>query len=120
MTVKRCPACNRVFDDVGLKFCLDDGAELVSTTAESEAPPTAVMSGSEDDLPETIEGSTPVIASTERAIPSPFAAPDPANGSLVPLLITVAVLLLIGVIILVAYMVLPSGENIASYFFTRV
>ena len=118
--MKRCPACKRVFEDVGLKFCLDDGAELVSTTSESEAPPTAVMSGSEDDLPETIEGSTPVIASTERAILSPVAAPGPANRSLVPLLITVAVLLLIGVIILVAYMVLPSGENIASYFFTRV
>ena len=54
MALKRCPACSRVFDDVGLKFCLDDGTELISTTAESEAQPTAVISGSEAELPETI------------------------------------------------------------------
>ncbi len=78
------------------------------------------MSGSEDDLPETIEASTPVIASPEREISSPVAAPSTANRSLVPLLITIVVLLLIGAVILVAYMVLPTGDNIFSYFLTRI
>lgn len=117
--VVRCPECNRVYDDVGLTFCLDDGTGLVSTTTESAAPPTSVMSGSEDNVPETIEASTPVITSPEREIPSP-APPGTANRSLVPLLITIVVLLLMGAVILVAYMVLPTGDNIFSYFFTRV
>ena len=118
--MNQCPACSRVYADVGLKFCLDDGTELVSTTTDSEAPPTAVMSGSEDNVPETIEASTPVIASPEREISSPVAVTGAANRSLVPLLITIVVLLLMGAVILAAYMVLPAGDNIFSYFLTRV
>lgn len=115
----RCPECNRVFEDVGLKFCLDDGTELVPATGESEAPPTAVMSGSEDNVPETIEASPPVVPSPRQEIPPPIVPPSVARQSLVPLLITIVVLLLIGVVILVAYMALPTGDNIFSYFLTR-
>lgn len=118
--MNQCPACSRVYPDVGLKFCLDDGTELVSTTTESEAQPTAVMSGSEDNVPETIEASTPIVPSAEREIPSPVLPPGSANRSLVPLLITIVVLLFMGVVILVAYMVLPTGDNVFSYFLTRV
>jgi hypothetical protein len=118
--VNQCPACSRVYADVELKFCLDDGTELVSTTAESGAQPTAVMSVSEDELPETIEAPTPVMASPERELPSPVAVTGEANRSLVPLLITIVVLLLIGAVILVAYTVLPAADNIVSYFLTRV
>lgn len=120
MAVKRCPACSRVYDDVGLKFCLDDGTELVSTTAESEAPPTAVMSGSEDSVPETIEASTPVVPSPQPEIPPTVVASNTAGRSLVPLLITIVVLLFIGAVILVAYLALPAGDNIFSYFLTRI
>jgi len=119
MAVKRCPACSKVYDDVGLKFCLDDGTELVSTTGESAVPPTAVMSESEDNVPETIEASTPVVPSPQHEIPPPIVPPSVARRSLVPLLITIVVLLLIGVVILVAYMALPAGDNIFSYFLTR-
>jgi hypothetical protein len=105
---------------VGLKFCLDDGTEIVSTAAESEAPPTAVMSGSEDSLPETIEASTPVVPSPQHEIPPPVVASNTASRSLVPMLIAIVVLLLIGAVILVAYMTLPTGDNIFSYFLTRI
>ena len=118
--MNQCPTCSRVYADAGLKFCLDDGTELVSTTTESEAPPTAVMSGSDDNLPETIEASTPIIASREREISSPGAVTGAANRSLVPLLITIVVLLLMGAVILVAYTVLPAADNIFSYFLTRM
>jgi len=117
--VARCPECNRVYDDVGLKFCLDDGTELVPTTEESEVAPTAVMSGSEDNVRETIEASTPIVPSPQQEIPPPIVPPSVARQSLVPLLITIVVLLLIGVVILVAYMALPSGDNVFSYFLTR-
>ena len=118
--MKQCPSCSRVYPDGGVEFCLDDGAELVSKAAESDAPPTAVMSGSEDNLPETIEASTPAVPAYQRDISSPVPTPGPTRGGLVPLLITIIVLLFIGAVILVTYMVLPSGENIASYFLTRV
>ncbi|MGZ5483673.1 MAG: hypothetical protein ACXWID_17025 [Pyrinomonadaceae bacterium] len=78
------------------------------------------MSGSEDNVPETIEASTPVVPPADREISSPVAVPGTANRSLVPLLITIVVLLLMGAVILVAYMVLPAGENIFSYFLTRI
>jgi hypothetical protein len=118
--VVKCPECNRVYDDVGLKFCLDDGTELVSTTTESEAQPTAVMSGSEDNVPETIEASTPVVPSPQHATPPPIVPPSVARRSQVPLLITIVVLLLMGAVILVAYMALPAGDNIFSSFLTRI
>ncbi|HEX5704642.1 MAG TPA: hypothetical protein VFX97_15680 [Pyrinomonadaceae bacterium] len=120
MALNQCPACSRVYADVGLKFCLDDGTELVSTTPESEPEPTAVMSESENNMPETIEASPPVIAADEPKISSPVAAPGAPTRSLVPLLITIAVLLVIGVVVLIAYAVLPAGENIFSYFLTRI
>ena len=120
MALNRCPACSRVYDDVGLKFCLDDGTELVPTTVESETPPTAVMSEFEDTMPQTIEASTPAVPSPQHEIPPPLVPPSVARRSLVPLLITIAVLLLIGAVTLVAYMALPSGDNIFSYFLTRV
>ena len=118
--MKRCPACNQAYDDVGLKFCLVDGTELISTTAESGVPPTAVMSGSEDNVPETIEASTPAVPPPQQKLPPPIMPPSVARQSLVPLLITIAVLLLIGAVVLVAYMVLPTGDNVFSYFLTRI
>lgn len=118
MAVK-CLECNRVYDDVGLKFCPDDGAELVSTTTESDVLPTAVISGAENNVPETIEASTPIVPFPQRELPPPVVPPSVAKRSQVPLLITIAVLLLIGVVILVAYMALPTGDNIFSYFLTR-
>jgi len=78
------------------------------------------MSGSEDNVPETIEAPTPINASPEREISLPVVVPVAAKSSLVPLLITSVVLLLMGAVILVAYMVLPAGENVFSYFLTRV
>ena len=41
--MKRCPACSRVYDDVGLRFCLDDGTELVNKPSETPTPPTLAM-----------------------------------------------------------------------------
>lgn len=39
---KRCPSCNRYYDDATLKFCLDDGTSLV-VPREVEPPPTLVI-----------------------------------------------------------------------------
>ena len=48
--MKRCPTCSRVYDDVSLRFCLDDGAELVIKPLET-APQTLVMPGTPENQP---------------------------------------------------------------------
>lgn len=36
--MKRCPTCNRIYNDDGLSFCLEDGILLVSTGGSASAP----------------------------------------------------------------------------------
>jgi len=36
--MKRCPTWSRVYDDVSLRFCFDDGTELVNKLPEGGAP----------------------------------------------------------------------------------
>lgn len=68
--MKRCPTCSRVYDDVGLRFCLDDGTELVNKASETPAPQTLVMPAATENQP-TIEGFQP----------PPPPPPPPANVS---------------------------------------
>jgi protein-export membrane protein SecD len=48
--MKRCPTCSRVYDDMSLRFCLDDGTELVDKPAE-EQPATLVLPAGEQPQP---------------------------------------------------------------------
>jgi protein-export membrane protein SecD len=64
--MKRCPTCSRVYDDVSLRFCFDDGAELVNKVPCAGAPETAIMPGP---------------ARAEPAIPAP---PPQANATTPP------------------------------------
>ena len=48
--MKRCPTCSRVYDDISLRFCLDDGTELVIKPRET-APQTLVMPGTPENQP---------------------------------------------------------------------
>src|SRR2546422_9221956 len=41
--MKRCPKCNRRYDDDSLKFCLEDGSPLAAPTRDSEPPPTEFL-----------------------------------------------------------------------------
>jgi len=46
-TMKRCPTCKRVYDDVDLKFCRTDGAALFRlTSAPRDLQDTVVLSDS--------------------------------------------------------------------------
>ena len=49
--MKRCPTCSRVYDDVGLRFCLDDGTELVNKPSETPAPQTLAMPAATEPQP---------------------------------------------------------------------
>lgn len=97
---------------------MDDGAELVMK-APAEAPVTAVISEADKVAPETIEAPAPVVSS-EPAPPATVAATPTAKNSLMPVLIIVPVLLIVGLMILVLWAVVPSGEGIVPFFVTRL
>jgi len=53
--MKRCPTCNRTFDEDWLAFCTDDGTTLVEAEAASpsnEPPPTVFIPPAADTSPE--------------------------------------------------------------------
>src|ERR1043166_1565541 len=54
--MKRCPTCNRTFDDDWLSFCTEDGTTLVETQSAqlpSEPPPTVWIPPAMDTDPAT-------------------------------------------------------------------
>src|SRR6185503_19434761 len=59
--MKRCPTCSRVYDDMGLRFCFDDGTELVNKVSETGAPETFVLS---QEVQPTIPAVTPPLRQT--------------------------------------------------------
>jgi protein-export membrane protein SecD len=66
--MKRCPTCSRVYDDVSLRFCLDDGTELIDKP-ESNAPATLVLPETERHAQSTMQVppmQTPTAAVTKR------------------------------------------------------
>jgi protein-export membrane protein SecD len=56
--MKRCPACSRVYDDASLRFCLDDGTELVNKPVGTDAPQTLAMPAVAENQP-TIKAFQP-------------------------------------------------------------
>ncbi|MGQ0762906.1 MAG: SecDF P1 head subdomain-containing protein [Acidobacteriota bacterium] len=59
--MRRCPTCSRVYDDMSLRFCFDDGTELVNKLPDSGAAVTAVLPASSDPVP-TIKATPPEFA----------------------------------------------------------
>lgn len=41
--MKRCPKCNRKYEDDSLRFCLEDGATLAAVVSRAEPPPTEIL-----------------------------------------------------------------------------
>lgn len=79
--MKRCPTCSRVYDDVSLRFCLDDGTALVNKAPDAGAPATAVLPASSSPAP-TIEAAPPAVAGVPQHLPP--TAPAAGKKSLTP------------------------------------
>src|SRR4051812_17025773 len=60
--MKRCPTCSRVYDDIRLRFCLDDGTELV----ERPSPAPATVALPADERPQS------TIAAFQPPPPPPY------------------------------------------------
>lgn len=56
--MKRCPTCSRVYDDDNLRFCLDDGTNLVDKRLAEQAPETLFLPTARDAVP-TMKAFTP-------------------------------------------------------------
>jgi hypothetical protein len=71
--MKRCPTCNRTFDEDWLAYCTDDGSTLIETTSaplSSEPPPTVFIPPSKDTNP---EAPTPFDLAGSYTPPQPVA-----------------------------------------------
>jgi protein-export membrane protein SecD len=107
--MKRCPTCSRVYDDVSLRFCLDDGTELVNKVPEGGAPETAVIKAPVENGAPTMKGATPpVVPAAYENIP-PTVPAVVRKRSLLPWLIGggTLLLILIGTIVALLMVLLP-------------
>jgi hypothetical protein len=86
--MKRCPTCNRTFDDEWLAFCTEDGTTLVETQSAqlpSEPPPTVLIPPAMDtgpiggqkpfDLPGSYNPPQPVTPAWQPPPPPPVQVP---------------------------------------------
>jgi hypothetical protein len=104
--MKRCPKCQREFDD-DLRFCLEDGTELVAGgLARTEAPQTAVMpaAGSAQptlsqvappDVPEVFGRARAANTSPGKADPTHTSNPPIASGTA----IVIGIILVVGLLL---------------------
>jgi hypothetical protein len=98
--MKECPTCSRVYADESLRFCLDDGASLVS----------AISPGAQETI--RINPPRTVRAKPTDVLPGSRLTPH-REQSLIPWIVTGAALLLVAVMGIVITIVIlvnrPSG-----------
>jgi hypothetical protein len=84
--MKECPTCSRVYADESLRFCLDDGASLISQVRGAVAQPTIRIN------PPGTRG-----AKATEVLPGSRLTPPTQEQSLIPWLVAGAALLLVAV-----------------------
>ena len=119
--MKRCPQCNRTYDDDALSFCLDDGSPLVSTSAPSSFDPSATVQypqSRETSPPPTIAypGPTPSLTPPPPPPPawSPMPMAQPQRRSAWPWILGIGAVLVflgIGLVILVFAIASMTSDN---------
>lgn len=107
--MKHCPKCNRRYQDDSLRFCLDDGSVLTSTTSGREAPATEIL----PRVPETQKSSLPTIPSYPAAPRVSEETVRPTNPILTTGVIAIAVLLL-ALVGIVGYFVIKQSSTTQS------
>ena len=76
--MKKCPSCQRTYEDDSLAFCLEDGTSLVSESATaSDLPATLIMADPRLTLPQRPETAKP-IPPAQATLPQAYTAQPPA------------------------------------------
>ncbi|MBC7911990.1 MAG: TonB family protein [Pyrinomonadaceae bacterium] len=73
--MKRCPTCQRDYEDEEMLFCLDDGKALVSFSESSYDPSATLKIPAPRSTNETPTEVLPVMMSAEPTLPSPPSPP---------------------------------------------
>ncbi len=114
--MKRCPTCNRTFDDETLSFCLDDGTPLVRDAGgRADSQETLVSpSPTGNILPSTqiyghLSGKATINASQFNPPPAHVFAPPPKQRRTWPWVVGILaiVLVVIGGIVIAAVVIPP-------------
>lgn len=116
--MKRCPQCNRNYEDDALSFCLDDGSPLVSASAPSSFDPSATV-----QYPQPRDTAPPPTVAFQPGQPpppipppawSPMPPPQTRKRSVWPWLIGIGAVLVfmgIGVVILIFAVASVTNTN---------
>src|SRR5947208_3174599 len=67
--MKRCPKCNRKYEDNTLKFCLEDGTSLSFDTRDANPPPTESMPRGGPTLKSSADPTIPSYPNVESFRP---------------------------------------------------
>jgi hypothetical protein len=107
--MKRCPKCQRSYNDDTLRFCLEDGTALATITREVDPPPTAILSR---ETP-TLKSSGPTVPSYPNLNVAPGAAePERRSSSILTAGVVVIALLLFALVGIAAfYVIKQSGSS---------
>jgi hypothetical protein len=109
--MKRCPKCQRSYNDDTLRFCLEDGSPLTTITREVDPPPTAILSRD----PPTQQSSAPTIPSYPGLNVAPAAAAPPRqSNSILTAGVLAIVLLLLGLVGIAAFYVIKHSGGAES------
>lgn len=104
--MKLCPACSRVYDDDSLRFCLEDGTNLVDKSDATAAPPTLTLPTPQNQIPTMKQAFQPASAPVHDAQGPPVVPPITEKRSLLPWLLAAGALLLLGSSIVLAVFVM--------------
>jgi F5/8 type C domain-containing protein len=108
--MKRCPKCQRSYDDDSLRFCLEDGTSLATLTREVDPPPTAILSR---ETP-TQKSSAPTIPSYPNLNVVPVATPARQSNSILTAGVIVIALLLLALVGIAAFYVIKQPGSSES------
>jgi protein-export membrane protein SecD len=104
--MKLCPACSRVYDDDSLRFCLEDGTNLVDKSAATVAPPTLALPTQQSQIPTMKQAFQPASAPVDEAQGPPVVPPTTEKRRVLPWLLAAAALLFLGSSIVLAVFVM--------------
>lgn len=107
--MKRCPKCNRQYNDDTLRFCLEDGSPLIGNTRD-EAPPTEILPRAQP----TLKTSGPTVQAYQSNPVTSTSEVRTANPLLTGGVIAIALLLLLLVGIVAWFVLTQSNSNSAN------
>src|SRR5258708_5026840 len=107
--MKRCPKCNRKYEDDTLKFCLEDGATLSAAARDSDPPATEILPRAQPTIKSSAGSTIPSYPNAGDFRPSQSEAR--ASNPILTAGVVAIVLLLVALVGIAAYFVFKQTED---------